>query len=99
LFRRMLSESHPEEGVVEVPRDVRESYIRAVSAIPPHDDLERDDIAATLRWLNASEHLNKPHNMDEHLGVFAIVLSENGSHTFLLKHRKAGLWLPPGGHV
>lgn len=37
--------------------------------------------------------------MKEHLGVFAVVLSQDRQHTFLLNHRKANLWLPPGGHV
>lgn len=88
-----------EEGVLEVSPEIRDSYIQSISAILPYDEAEQKDIEATLQWLKSAEHLNKPHNMDEHLGVFAVVLSQNRKQTFLLNHRKARLWLPPGGHV
>jgi 8-oxo-dGTP pyrophosphatase MutT (NUDIX family) len=37
--------------------------------------------------------------MDQHLGVIFLLLSPNRKATFLLNHKKAQLWLPPGGHV
>ena len=95
----MPTESYKERELIEIPLGIRESYIQAISAISPYDEAEQRDIETTLLWLKASEHLNKPHNMEEHLGVFAIVLSQDREHTFLLNHRKAKLWLPPGGHV
>lgn len=95
----MIPESSEERDIVDIPSGIRESYIQAISTISPFDEVEQRDIENTIQWLKASEHLNKPHNMEEHLGVFAVVLSQDREHTFLLNHRKAGLWLPPGGHV
>lgn len=95
----MLPESPKDRDAVEIPPGIRESYIRAISTISPYDEIEQRDVEITLQWLKSAEHLNKPHNMAEHLGVFAIVLSRDRKHTFLLNHCKAHLWLPPGGHV
>lgn len=94
----MLSQP-PEKDVIEVPLEIRDSYIRAISALSPYDEIENRDIETTLQWLKSAEQLNKPYNMEEHLGVFAVVLSQDRERTFLLNHRKAQLWLPPGGHV
>jgi 8-oxo-dGTP pyrophosphatase MutT (NUDIX family) len=95
----MPLETPEERESIEVPAEIRESYVRAVSAISPYDEGEEKDIETTLEWLKTAENLNKPHNMEQHLGVFAIVLSRDRGHTFLLNHRKAKMWLPPGGHV
>lgn len=86
-------------GAMEVPQEIRESYIQAIASIDPFDEIESKDIAETLQWLRTAASVNKPQNAEEHLGVFAVVLSPDLQHTFLLHHRKAGLWLPPGGHV
>lgn len=87
------------DSTPEVPAEIRASYIEAIQTIKPHDELERNDLEKTLEWLRSASALNKPHNMDEHLGVLAILLSLDRLHTYLLNHKKAQLWLPPGGHV
>lgn len=87
------------ESVPEVPPEIRASYIEAIQTITPHDELEGRDVEKTLEWLRSASALNKPHNMDEHLGVLAVLLSPDRLHTYLLNHKKAQLWLPPGGHV
>lgn len=83
----------------EVPSAIRESYLRDVSLIMPCDEAEAEDIAETLTWLKHAPALNKPENMDQHLGVFSVLLAPDLQSTFLINHRKAQLWLPPGGHV
>lgn len=98
INRMTLNSLNGNDGI-EVSPEIRESYIQAISAISPCDEIEAKDIEKTLKWLESAEHVNKPHNMDEHLGVFSVILSEDRKQTFLLNHRKAKLWLPPGGHV
>ena len=77
----------------------RESYIAAVQKIAAGDSLELRDIQETLNWLQSASAIHKPDNMEQHLGVMFIVLSPDRKQTFMLNHRKAQLWLPPGGHV
>lgn len=96
----MMSPDHLESPEMPViPSHVRQSYIQAITAIQPFDAEEADAITQTMQWLQTSNTLNKPYNMDEHLGVLGIILSSDRRQTFLLEHRKAHLWLPPGGHV
>jgi ADP-ribose pyrophosphatase YjhB (NUDIX family) len=77
----------------------RDSYITQISHISAFDALEDADIKETTEWLKASVAIHKPQNMNQHLGVIFLVVSQDGKETFLLHHRKAGVWLPPGGHV
>jgi 8-oxo-dGTP diphosphatase len=94
-----LSEEHEILDRPEVAPRIRQSYVDAIQALNPFDKVEAEDIQKTREWLIHSQSLHKPHNMEEHLGVLAILISPNRSHTFLMQHRKAGIWLPPGGHV
>jgi 8-oxo-dGTP pyrophosphatase MutT (NUDIX family) len=80
-------------------QDVRASYSKDIQAIVPLDDIEKRDIEMALSWLKSAAHVNKPYDMKEHLGVMCLVLSPDRRQTFLLNHRKAQMWLPPGGHV
>lgn len=86
-------------GQIEVPASMRKAYLEAVNCIVPCDELEEDDIRYAMQWLDTAISLHKPHNMEEHLGVFSVVLSPDKKYTFLINHKKAQLWLPPGGHV
>lgn len=74
-------------------------YIQDLLTISPVDAFERKDISEAVEWLEASVQVHKPHNMDQHLGVVFFIISPDASETFLIHHKKAGLWLPPGGHV
>lgn len=77
----------------------RAGYIASLQSITPADPLEAADLAQAIGWLRTAHAVHKPRNMDEHLGVLVVVLSPDRRRTFLLNHRKAQLWLPPGGHV
>lgn len=48
--------------------------------------------------LTTGDALFKPH-APGHFTVGALVLDEPGRHVLLVDHPKAGLWLPPGGHL
>ena len=83
----------------DIPQEIREGYLSAISSILPFDEAEALDLSVVLKWLKESSSLNKPHNMDRHLGVLCPVLSPDFRSTFLINHKKAQMWLPPGGHV
>lgn len=83
----------------DIPKEIREAYLQAISSIQPSDHIEASDISMVMKWIQESPSLNKPHNMDKHLGVLCPILSPDFRHTFLMNHRKAQMWLPPGGHV
>jgi 8-oxo-dGTP diphosphatase len=72
------------------------------SRIRPHDAREQDDLRDILGWLKDTDDLYrraKPNVPNKHL-VSYFVLVDHARHSLLLMdHVKAGLWLPPGGHV
>lgn len=78
---------------------MRSPYIQELQKIEPHDGLEASDIQDTIQWLRAEPNIYKPHNMKRHLGVIFLVLSPDWEQTFMINHKKAQTWLPPGGHV
>lgn len=73
-----------------------------VGAIAPADDRERGDQRRCLEWLAATADIYrraKPATPDVHLVSYALPVDVAGRSVFLVDHRLAGLWLPPGGHV
>ena len=78
---------------------VKQTYIESVSSIIPGDEEEAIAIRNVIHWLQTAQAVNKPLNMEKHLGVLCAVLSPDFRQIFLFKHKKAKLWLPPGGHV
>lgn len=94
----MINPENPEYSKEFLPK-LKESYIKALEKIVPYDDEESMDIKRTIEWLQKTEHVHKPHNMEQHLGVLTFVISPDHKSTFLLDHKKAKAWLPPGGHV
>ena len=75
---------------------------RIVSAIQPFDRTERDHQAAVLTWLRGTADIYrraKPATPAVHLVSYAIPVNPVDWSVFLVNHRLAGLWLPPGGHV
>lgn len=74
-------------------------YIEDLNTIVPFDDEEWNDIKESIEWLQSYQHIHKPENQEQHLGVLAYLISEDWKSIFLLNHKKAMMWLPPGGHV
>lgn len=80
------------------PREVA----RIVAAIRAFDQTERDHQAAALAWLRGTDDIYrraKPATPPVHLVSYAIPVHPRDWRVFLVDHRLAGLWLPPGGHV
>lgn len=71
-----------------------------IAAIPQGDAVEQAHRRDTLAWIDSGAPLFRtapPATPPMHLvSYFAVV---DGNHMLLVDHRKARLWLPPGGHV
>jgi 8-oxo-dGTP pyrophosphatase MutT (NUDIX family) len=87
--------------------DVDDRFLRArlmelVRGIDPWDDQERVHLAAAAEWIASGAPLcrvQKPDVPAVHLVSYFVVLDEVRGELLLVAHRKAGLWLPSGGHV
>ncbi|MQA97035.1 MAG: NUDIX domain-containing protein [Streptosporangiales bacterium] len=78
-----------------------EELDRLIAGIGPYDDTERAAIAEATRWVRSGapvHRIRKPDVPPRHLVSYIVVLSPGGE-LLLVEHRKAGLWLPAGGHV
>jgi 8-oxo-dGTP diphosphatase len=82
--------------------DLRAAIADIVQAIQPGDALEREHIAITLAWIASGAPLcrtHKPATPPQHLVAYFVLFDSAARHLLLVDHRKAGLWLPSGGHV
>jgi 8-oxo-dGTP diphosphatase len=81
---------------------MRSSLYNLVSSISPHDALEQEHIADVLTWINSGAQLfrmQKPAVPPKHLVSYVVLLDKAKNKILLVKHNKANLWLPAGGHV
>jgi 8-oxo-dGTP diphosphatase len=80
----------------------RDELIRIIAAIAPCDAIEAGHQADALGWLRSGAgiyRLAKPDVPPKHLVVYAAIVDPAAGQLFLIRHRKARLWLPTGGHV
>jgi ADP-ribose pyrophosphatase YjhB (NUDIX family) len=80
--------------------NIRNAIRADIAAIVPHDALEAAHQADALAWLDSGVEvfrLAKPATPPKHLVAYFMVV--DADHVLLVDHIKAGLWLPPGGHV
>jgi len=79
---------------------IRQAIRREVVSIEPLDELERTHQRDALAWIDSGAPLcrtAKPAIPPKHLvSYFAVV---DGDNILLVDHKRAQLWLPPGGHV
>ncbi|MFF1958881.1 NUDIX hydrolase [Streptomyces sp. NPDC058220] len=87
--------------------DVSDQLLRSrlanlLEGIRPWDEQERTHLAAAAEWIAGGAPLyrmQKPDVPAVHLVCYFVVLDEARGELLLVAHRKAGLWLPSGGHV
>lgn len=82
--------------------DIRHGIRDLVSAIEPFDEIERKHIEFVLNWIESGVELfrtEKPATPPTHLVSYFLVFSPEQFKVLLVDHKKAGLWLPSGGHV
>jgi 8-oxo-dGTP diphosphatase len=73
-----------------------------VADLKPGDDLEAEHRSDTLRWLRGTDDVYrrvKPATPPRHLVSYVVPVDPADGGVLLVDHIKAGLWLPPGGHV
>ena len=73
-----------------------------VSNIKPFDDIEKHHKEDILAWIISGVPLFRSGAADlpdKHLVSYCILFDEDKAKILLTDHKKAGLWLPTGGHV
>ncbi len=73
-----------------------------VAAIVPADGMERAHQSDALAWLDRTQDIyrrEKPATPPKHLVSYAALIDPRDLSLYLVDHKLAGLWLPPGGHV
>lgn len=80
----------------------RAHLLGLIGAIEAWDDLEHIHLTTATRWISSGAplyRLRKPDVPAMHLVSYFVVLDDIRGQLLLVAHRKAGLWLPAGGHV
>lgn len=73
-----------------------------VSAIEAHDAFEKEQIVDTLTWIKSGASIfrvAKPDIPNKHLVSYFVLFDSTAQKMLLVDHKKAQLWLPPGGHI
>lgn len=82
--------------------DIRSEIHKSVSTMKPLDSLEEQHIRFVLDWIESGSEIfriEKPATPDTHLVSYFVMTSPEMDRILLVDHKKAELWLPPGGHV
>ena len=82
---------------VEPSDTLRERVRQSVAAKHPIDAAERDCIDEFLRRFDSLAHPFDEHADPVHVTGSAVVTGPRG--VVLIKHKRLGIWLQPGGHV
>lgn len=73
-----------------------------LNSITAFDATEEKHLHFTKEWIDSGAgifRLSKPATPDPHLVAYFLLLDPMQQTVLLVDHKKAGLWLPPGGHV
>ncbi len=81
---------------------IREEILTTVDSIIPFDIAEREQLDFVKDWIASGAEIfriAKPDKPNIHLVSYFIVIDPQTNELLLVDHKKAELWLPPGGHV
>lgn len=81
---------------------IRIEIQRIINSITPFDFEELEHINFIKKWLATHTQIfriAKPATPDTHLVSYFVLIDETVNKLLLVDHKKAGLWLPSGGHV
>jgi 8-oxo-dGTP diphosphatase len=81
---------------------LHEQIRELVAELVPADTIEDEHRRSALAWLDSTTDIfrrAKPHTPSPHLVSYFLVTDCCLGSVLLVDHRKAGLWLPTGGHV
>lgn len=82
--------------------NIRSQIHQVISAISPLDNVEQEHVRFVLNWIESGIEIfriEKPATPETHLVSYFVITSPNMDQILLVDHKKAELWLPPGGHV
>lgn len=82
--------------------DIIQDIIFEINCIIPIDALEAKHIQETMIWMGSGAsifRIQKPDIPPKHLVSYFVLLDIVQNKLLLIDHKKAGLWLPAGGHV
>jgi 8-oxo-dGTP diphosphatase len=81
---------------------IREEILKTISCVAPLDAIEKEHTSFVKNWIASGAEifrLIKPDKPDIHLVSYFVVADPFLKEFLLVDHKKAQLWLPPGGHV
>lgn len=81
---------------------MRQTIAAILQSIQPFDTLEMEHLTHTLAWIASGAPLfriQKPATPPQHLVSYFVLFDPALRKILLVDHKKAGLWLPAGGHV
>ena len=81
---------------------IEDKIFKIIDNITPYDQTESKHIVDTLNWIKSAKsifRISKPDNPNKHLVSYFVVFDYLENKVLLVNHKKAGLWLPSGGHV
>ncbi len=81
---------------------MRDQIAQTIEKITPFDEAERRHQKETLEWIESGAGLfriAKPATPKMHLVSYFVPVDLERGSLMLVHHKKADLWLPPGGHV
>lgn len=81
---------------------IRKEILKTISSIFPFDDIEKEHLDYVKNWIESGTEIfriEKPDKPNIHLVSYFIVIDPCTNEFLLVDHKKAGLWLPAGGHV
>lgn len=73
-----------------------------IGSVAPFDDKEEEHLHFTEKWIDSGAQIfriAKPATPDPHLVAYFLLFDSMHKKVLLVDHKKAGLWLPAGGHV
>lgn len=73
-----------------------------ISSMVPHDKLESEHLEFAKNWIASGAEICRRDQIDEpkiHLVVYFLAVDPELPKILLVDHKKARMWLPPGGHV
>jgi 8-oxo-dGTP pyrophosphatase MutT (NUDIX family) len=94
----MWSVNGPRAGALRLHDEIRS----LVADVVPEDAVEEEYRRQALAWLDSTGDIFrriKPRTPDPHLVSYFLLIDHHQDAVLLCDHRKAGLWLPTGGHV
>ena len=81
---------------------IHSQILKELQLLNPFDEKEKNDLQKTCDWVLSHQpifRIKKPNIPNQHLVSYFMLFDPEENKFLLVNHKKAGLWLPAGGHV